>query len=205
MINGVVFDFGGVLMRTGDPAGRREWESQLGLAPGRLEQVVHGSEEWIKAQRGQISVEDYWRAVAAELKIAAERVPALQADYFRDDSLDYDLVKLIADLRSMGYKVGLLSNDALTLETKLRDQLGLYHAFDAVVISAIIGIMKPDPGAYHAIAQALGVEPATCVFIDDNSANIEGARRVGMRAIHYRAGMDLRAALSDYLNDKKIP
>jgi epoxide hydrolase-like predicted phosphatase len=200
MINAVVFDFGGVLMRTGDPVGRREWEAQLGLAPGRLEQIVHGSEAWIKAQQGQISVEDYWGAVAAELNIAAERMPALQVDYFRDDSLDYDLVKVIADLRSMGYKVGLLSNDALTLETKLRDQLAIYDAFDAVVISATIGVMKPDPDAYRAIARALGVEVATCVFIDDNPANIEGARRVGMRAIHYRAGMDLRAALSGYLS-----
>jgi putative hydrolase of the HAD superfamily len=200
MINAVVFDFGGVLMRTGDPVGRREWEAQLGLAPGRLEQIVHGSEAWIKAQQGQISVEDYWGAVAAELNIAAERMPALQVDYFRDDSLDYDLVKVIADLRSIGYKVGLLSNDAITLETKLRDQLAIYDAFDAVVISAAIGVMKPDPDAYHAIARALGVEVATCVFIDDNPANIEGARRVGMRAIHYRAGMDLRAALSGYLS-----
>jgi putative hydrolase of the HAD superfamily len=200
MIDAVVFDFGGVLMRTADPISRREWEAQLGLAPGELERAVHGSEAWIKAQCGQISVEDYWATVAAALKIPTEQLPALQADFFRDDHLDYDLVKFIADLRRMGYKVGLLSNDAPTLEAKLRDQLAIYDAFDAVVISAQIGVMKPDPGAYHAIAQRLGVKPATCVFIDDNLANIDGARRVGMQAVHYRAGMDLRAALSEYLN-----
>ena len=96
-------------------------------------------------------------------------------DFFRDDHLDTDLVALIAALRQQSYKVGLLSNDAVTLEDKLRRELKIYDAFDAVVISAAIGAMKPDRAAYDAIAQALDVPLAACVFIDDNVANVEGA------------------------------
>jgi hypothetical protein len=43
LIRAIIFDFGGVLMRTGDPAGRCEWEARLGLASSELERVVHGS------------------------------------------------------------------------------------------------------------------------------------------------------------------
>jgi putative hydrolase of the HAD superfamily len=59
--------------------------------------------------------------------------------------------------------------------------------------------MKPDRGAYDAIAQALGVALTDCVFIDDNLANIEGAARVGMQTIHYQKDMNVRLALAPLL------
>ncbi len=200
MITAVIFDFGGVLMRTDDPAGRRAWEARLGLPAGELERVVHGSDPWIAAQRGQITPDAYWLWVRTHLSISAADLPALQYDYFRDDRLDPDLVALITSLRGDGYKVGLLSNDAPTLEDKLRRELAIYDLFDSVIISASIGVMKPEPAAYYAIAAALNVHTDECVFIDDNAANIEGARRVGMQAIHYRAAMDVRAALDSIFN-----
>ncbi len=196
MIKAVVFDFGGVLMRTGDPAGRRAWEARLGLPAGELERIVHGNDAWIAAQHGRMTPDAYWSWVATRLNLSDADLPALQYDYFRDDRLDPDLVALIRELRESGYKVGLLSNDAPPLADKLRRELAIYDLFDAVIISAFIGVMKPDPAAYQAIADALQVPVNTCVFVDDNAANIEGAQRVGMQTIHYRAGMDVRAALT---------
>lgn len=198
-IQAIIFDFGGVLMRTADPVGRREWEARLKLPAGGLERIVHGSASWIQAQRGALSVEDYWHGVARTLNMPEAELPALRRDYFRDDHLDQSLIALIGSLRGHGYKVGLLSNDALTLETKLRDELNIYSIFDAVVISAQIGVMKPDPGAYAAAARVLAVPMSACVFIDDNAANVEGARRVGMQAVHYHAGMDVQVALSQWM------
>ncbi len=194
-IKAVIFDFGGVLMRTGDPVGRREWETRLGLPPGTLEQVIHRSEVWRRAQSGLVSVDVYWAEVARALKLPLSDLPALRTAYFRDDHLDPDLMALVDSLRRAGYRVGLLSNEALSLEQMLRHDLAIYERFDAVVISAAIGVMKPDPGSYRAIAQMLGVDTAECVFIDDVPANVAGARQTGMQAIQYRAGMDMRAAL----------
>ena len=199
LIRAIIFDFGGVLMRTGDPAGRREWETRLGLSTGMLERAVHGSDLWVKTQSGLVSPDDYWAQTAAALGAAESDIPLLRHDYFRDDHLDPGLMSFIATLRQAGYKVGLLSNDALTLETKLRDELAIYDAFDAVVISAQIGVMKPDERAYLAMTQALGVTPTEAVFIDDNAANIDGASRAGLWAIRYEAGMDVQAALAPYL------
>jgi len=199
MIRAIIFDFGGVLVRTSDPVGRREWENRLHLSAGELERLVHGSDLWVNAQRGLLSVDDYWQGIADRLGIPAQDIPSLREDYFRDDHLDYGLMAVIAVLRAKGYKIGLLSNDALTLEAKLREQLAIYNRFDAVVISAVIGVMKPEAGAYEAIAKALNVAPAECVFIDDNLANVEGARRFGMSAIRYVAGMDVEAVLAPIL------
>ena len=74
----VIFDWGSVLMRTHDRSGREEWDRRLGLPQWGVERVVHGSEAWNEAQRGQRSVESYWLAVAAELGIPPEEIPQLR-------------------------------------------------------------------------------------------------------------------------------
>lgn len=198
-VKAVIFDFGGVLMRTRDPAGRREWETRLGLPPGELERIVHGSDAWISAQRGEISAAEYWRVVGDRLHLDEQDIPALRHDYFRDDRLDPALIGLIRSLRKRGLRAGLLSNDAATLEDKLRHDLHIYDEFDAVVISAQIGVMKPDVGAYRAILTALDVQPTESVFIDDNLANVAGAAQIGMYAIHFVAGMALSITLERFL------
>jgi putative hydrolase of the HAD superfamily len=194
MIKAILFDFGGVLVRTGDPTGRREWEARLGLPSGELVRVVHGSGAWIKAQRGLISPADYWKQVALNLGIPEDDLAQLQHDFFRDDQLDQTLVTLIDDLRQLGYKVGLLSNDTEQLRDKLA-RLGILTKFDAVVISAEIGVMKPDPDSYLAILTILGVQPAECIFIDDLLANIDGAVYLGIKGIHFQKNLDLRSVL----------
>ncbi len=199
MISAIVFDFGGVLMRTADPIGRREWEARLNLHPGELERVVHGSSFATQAQAGIITAEHYWQRVAETLGIPESEIPVLRHDFFRDDRLDLALIALIDNLHKKGYKVGLLSNDTTLLELKLRDELNIYDKFDAVMISARSGIMKPALGAYKAIADALNVSCESCVFIDDNLDNVEGARKVGMQVIHYRAGLNVQAALEPIL------
>jgi epoxide hydrolase-like predicted phosphatase len=194
----VIFDWGGVLMRTHDHARRHAWDVRLGLPPGSVERVVHGSEAWLCAQRGEITDEAYWQAVANELGVGAEALTRLQADFYADDHLDDDLIAFIRELRSNGVKVGLLSNNSAALLDELA-ALGVADAFASCVISAVTGVMKPDPAAYHAILDALGVSPERALFIDDTLANVEGARAVGMVAVLYRPDVSLQQIVADWL------
>jgi len=52
MIKAVIFDVGGVLIRTVDHNYRRKWEKQLGLAKGESEEIVFNSDMGLRAQRG---------------------------------------------------------------------------------------------------------------------------------------------------------
>jgi putative hydrolase of the HAD superfamily len=52
--------------------------------------------------------------------------------------------------------------------------------FDAVLEAAKMGVLKPDPAAFQAAADALGEDPRRCLFVDDLAANLDGARAVGM-------------------------
>ncbi|PJF31458.1 MAG: hypothetical protein CUN51_03775 [Candidatus Thermofonsia Clade 1 bacterium] len=202
MIRAVIFDFGGVLMRTQDDSGRRAWENRLNLAHGQLERLVHGSSLWIEAQRGTLAPEAYWQALGEQLGINGDDLDQLRHDYFKGDVLDESLVALIDRLRERGLRLGLLSNDSHALAEKL-ERLDLHRHFDAVAISAQIGALKPEPEAFRAIAEALEVSLPECVFIDDNTANVDGAKSVGMHALRYTADLDLEAALEPLLNDPR--
>jgi putative hydrolase of the HAD superfamily len=196
----VIFDWGGVLMRTEDHGPRNTWDNQLGLEIGSVERTVHGIEEWTRAQQGEISLAAYWQAVGQKLGLTPKQLRQLQGDFYAGDRLDPDLLSLIRELREAQVAVGLLSNNSPDLADTLAD-LEVAPLFTAIVISASIGIMKPDPAAYHAILEALEIAPEQAVFVDDSMDNVEGARAVGMASIHFTPGMDLRSELLDWLNE----
>jgi epoxide hydrolase-like predicted phosphatase len=194
----IIFDFGGVLMKTLDYGPRHAWDDRLGLTHGSVESIVHGSTIWHKTQMGLVSPAEYWSAVADQLGISLEHVRQLERDYFSGDRLDQSLLAIIRGLKADGHQTALLSNDSAALDDKLND-LGIADLFDPVVISAHIGVMKPDPGAYQAVLNILDYSPAQTVFIDDRLDNVLGARALGMHGIHYVRDMDIAAALEPLL------
>jgi putative hydrolase of the HAD superfamily len=195
MIKALIFDFGGVLVRTEDWSGRRRWETRLGLAERALDAAVFNSQVSRRASRGEVTVAEVWADVARALKLDAAQLDECRRDFWAGDKLDVDLVALVASLRPR-YKTAILSNawnDARENFTRL---FGLDRAFDQMIISAEEGVTKPDPRAYLLAAERLGVQPEEAVFVDDFIENVEGARAVGMQAIHYQPGLDVRAALA---------
>lgn len=193
-----IFDFGGVFMRTMDYGPRHAWDHRLGLPLGGVEQVVHGSPSWQAAQVGRLSVANYWADIGNQLGLNAADLAQLQVDFFRGDVLDADLVEFTRGLKAKGYAVALLSNDSPALLSKLH-HLGIADLFDPLVISGVIGVMKPDATAYQTILEAWPDHTGEVVFIDDMSANIAGAEAVGIRGILYRDLVGLEATIQQYL------
>ena len=93
---------------------------------------------------------------------------------------------VLGELKERGYKLGLLSNYSLSAAiTQSLDRLGLTQYFDAVVISADLGLVKPHPELFLEAARRLGVETTAVLFVGDNPrADIAGAAAVGMRTAH---------------------
>ena len=194
---GVIFDWGGVLMRTVDPSGRRKWEHKLGLPPNAVDRAVHGSRSWRQAQSGIISDEEYWADVSDQLGLDEVQLAEFRRDYFGGDQLDEEMVRFIRGLRP-AHRTALLSNASPQL-TELLEQLGVTDAFDVVVISGLVGVQKPDPAIYQIVLERLGLLPEETIFVDDFIENIEAARDLGMDTLHFRAGMEWRGDLERQL------
>ena len=183
MIRAIVFDWGGVIMRTVEPSLRLAWDARLGLEPGSVNQLFFGSDAWRRAQLGAADEADVWASVGARLNLSPEALVELRHDFWAGDQLDDELVQFIRSLRPR-FKTGLLSNFAASLRAWLA-HCHLGDAFDAVVISGEEGIVKPDLRIYQVAAERLGVPIADCLFVDDFAENVAGARRAGMQALHF--------------------
>ena len=193
MIRAIIFDWGGVIMRTVDPAPRLAWDARLGLAPGSVNRLVFESSEWRRAQLGQVGEDVVWTNLGARLNLSPEALVELRHDFWAGDRLDGNLVTLIRHIRPR-FKIALLSNFPASLR-ELLAQLGLTDAFDAIVISGEEGILKPDVHIYQLAARRLGALINECLFIDDFVENVEGARAAGMEALHFASPATAMAGL----------
>lgn len=114
---------------------------------------------------------------------------------------------MLDELRTKGYGVYLLSNTNAThidwVTAYLRRTYGITdfskRYFDKAYYSHLIHRRKPNVATYEWVLQDAGIEAATTLFIDDNLANVEGARAAGLRAHHHGDGRDVVAAVRKYI------
>jgi epoxide hydrolase-like predicted phosphatase len=195
MIKVIIFDVGGVLIRTEDYQPRRAWEKKLGLAEWESEQIVFNSEMGQKAQQGAITDEALWQWVGQRLSLTSTDLAAFRSGFWSGDVLDTGLVDFIRRLRP-AYQTAIISNATDALHNSLTQQHKIADAFDLIVGSASEKVMKPDPEIYKRTLQRLGQQPQAAVFIDDFAHNIAAAQALGWHTIHFRPGTNVPAELA---------
>lgn len=182
-IEAIIFDMGGVIMRTEDLAPRAALAQRLGLSYRDLAVRVFDGPESRSAQMGEITAEEFWVAAGALYGMTSKD---FMAEFFKGDIIDHELVAAIRALRSH-YKTGLLSNAFSDMRYWVTEGWKIADAFHDMVISAEVRLMKPDPAIYAMTLQHLGVKPAAAVFVDDQPVNIEAAVQAGMRGIVFKS------------------
>jgi epoxide hydrolase-like predicted phosphatase len=183
-IKAIIWDIGGVLIRTEDPTPRAELATELGVTREYLVELVFGGEQGTRAQKGEISQKEIWDYARNELKLAPEEHPDLIERFFGGDVLDTKLIKFIRSLKPR-YKIGIISN-AWSELPKVLEEWEIRDGFDVIVGSGDEGVMKPDPLIYQIALERLDVKPQEAIFVDDFVENIQGAQALGINAIHFR-------------------
>ncbi len=200
-LRAVIFDFGGVLMRTQDSTPRHHLAQRLGLSVEALYQLVFESESARLATLGKISTWQHWENVRLALGLSPDQCAEVASAFWSGDALDADLVAYLRRLRPR-YRTALLSNAWDTLRSALRHELHIEDAFDEVIISAEVGLAKPDPRIYHLALMRLGVAPNQAVFVDDFVENVVAAQAVGMHAVHFRDPSQALTELTQLLDSR---
>ncbi len=194
-IRGVITDWGGVMTnpiadtvnawmsaeqidRDSYMAVMRPWVAQAYADDGDC--PIHALE------RGECPNEEFERQLASQLvHLDGQPVVAdgLLARMFAATVLEAAMVDLIRSLRQAGLRTALLSNSwgAGDYPRHLFPEL-----FDVVVISAEVGMRKPERRIFRHTAAQLGLEPQECVFIDDIEANVAAAEATGLVGLHHR-------------------
>jgi putative hydrolase of the HAD superfamily len=183
-IRAVFFDLGGVIVRTEYQAPRQQLAERLGLEYDDLDRIVFNSETGVQAATGAITSQQHWEAIMKRLKRPIEEMPSIRDEFFAGDIIDRDILNFLRSLHGT-HTTGLISN----AWSDLRDYLvreKMIHAFDHIVISAEVGVAKPEPGIFRIALEQAGVRPDEAVFVDDFHVNIEGCEKVGMKGIHFK-------------------
>lgn len=177
------FDWGGVL--NGRPG------KQIGEKISTLLGIDH--EEYLvayfhhskKFNQGDITSSELWGLVLGELG-RSDRIHEVMdiAQEFNSDSLNKDVLNLVDNLRTLGYKVGLLSNNTRENAVLMRSK-GIDRHFDVFHVSAETGLVKPDPEAYRYFASSLGVELVELIFIDDSDKSLSTSEQCGFTPLLY--------------------
>jgi putative hydrolase of the HAD superfamily len=186
-LRAVIFDFGGVLVRTASQATREALCRRLGCTPEALESLVFGGADGYRVQRGEVSDAEHWRWIGRRLGLSEAEAAQVHDEYFAEDFLDGKLLAYAGALRRAGLHVGLLSNAGSDARRMFAEEFGILDHFDSVTISGEEGVMKPDPRIYRIALDRAGVAPKEAVFVDDVSANVEAAEALGMAGVQFRS------------------
>jgi putative hydrolase of the HAD superfamily len=149
-------------------------------------------------ERGECTEAEFERQLAAQL-VRRDGGPVgsegLLTRMFAAEAHDEAMHEVMRAARRAGLRTGLLSNSwGGGYPRHLFPDL-----FDAVVISAEVGMRKPEEQIFRLASEILGLQPAECVFIDDIGDNVAAAQAVGLVAVHHRTAGETRAQLAGLL------
>jgi putative hydrolase of the HAD superfamily len=191
----LLVDFGGVLT-TDIWSSFAAFCEQRGLDTGAAKQLFRENPDAVATLRGletgEVEPADFERRFAALLGTEPE---GLVEGLFAGLQPDQPMLEAVGRARDAGVPTGLISNswvmDHYTDEIR--------SLFDEVVISAEVGLHKPQPEIYLLAAERLGVGPEDCVFVDDLRENCAGAEAVGMTAVLHRDAVETISRVEELL------
>jgi epoxide hydrolase-like predicted phosphatase len=197
---GLLVDYGGVLTTNVFTAFAGFCERE-GLEPDVVRRAFREDETarglLFQLELGTLDEAAFERGFGAALGLPEDRVPGLIGRLWADLGPDEEMIEAVAAAKAAGVRTGLISNSwgtALEYEEGLMGRL-----FDALVISHLEGLRKPDPAIYALGAQRIGLAPEDCVFVDDLPGNLKPARAMGMTTVHHTTAAETVAQLEALL------
>lgn len=211
----VIFDFGGVITSSPFEAFNR-LEEERGLPRDfvrRINAADPDSNAWARFERAEIGADEFDALFEAEARALGHALPGREVLSVLAGSIRPAMVAALDRLKSEGFALGCITNNVPTGHGAGMARSGdrgdeyerIFARFDHVIESSKAGVRKPDPRIYHMMCEALAVEPAACVYLDDLGINCKPAAAIGMAAIKVTSGDQALAELAGVLGFESLP
>lgn len=184
MIRNIIFDVGKVLVEV-------RWHEvmrELGFDEAIVELVANAtvcSSMWGEYDRSKLPYEEMLKkfvmnnpTVEKEIRLFMKH----EKEAIREFPYAREWVK---SFRDKGYKCYVLSNYPKGTFENTREERSFEEFLDGAVYSFQVQMVKPEKEIYQMLLERYDLIPEECVFIDDNQANVEVARELGMNAIQF--------------------
>ncbi len=193
-IRALVFDIGGVIVRSDVERALGRLAAGNSLSPAEVLRAIQSDPRWQDWQEGRMVPQKWHEHLARRLGVtltfgefceiwnrAIDSTPILSNDFF-------------AGL-SVHYKLALLSNTDPIHVAHLEPTFSFFRYFPTRIYSCSVGLTKPHPAIYRCALEACSVTASESVYIDDVEAYVTAARQVGMRGIVFSSPEQLKESL----------
>jgi HAD superfamily hydrolase (TIGR01509 family) len=204
-VEAVIFDFGGVILNLDYPATDKALRTLLGEEGEIRYTKAYQSHVFDDFETGLIGEEEFYRSLregsGRDLSIDAIN-KAWNAMLLDVPAERFDFIRQVAKK----YRVFLFSNTNSIHKTAFDKTLekhlgpgGFDKLFEKAYYSHSFGMRKPHVETYKALLKDAGLKAETTLFIDDNSDNIEGARKAGLQVLHLTGDLLAEPRLQELL------
>jgi len=179
----IISDFGGVICTFDYRIFCERLARRIGRGAEAVYSAVYGSDLQTEFEQGRLTGVAYHRKV---MDLLGDDVPydeffIMYGDIFTEIPTTCDLLRRL----HVRYPLYLLSDTNEIHFGYVKKTVEVLRLFDQFIVSYEVGAMKPGPRIYQEALRRSGLPAEACVFIDDRPGNVEGARQVGMHALHF--------------------
>ena len=179
----VIFDLGNVVV-TWDPVAIVRSVIE-GPGAVRLAEQLFAHADWVEVDRGTLTLDEAALRAIERTDVDADIIHAIYRAVAPSLQPLPQSVELLHSLKKQGHQLYALSNMGHVSADYLQQHGVFWPLFNDVIISARVGLVKPELAIYRHMLQQFGLRAEEAVFIDDSFPNVLAARELGLRAIHY--------------------
>lgn len=193
MYKNIIFDLGNVLLSFNP---KDYLKSKI--SEDRIDNVykaIFQSEEWIMLDRGTITEKDAINRIIERNNTYRDDINLAFKDWYDILRPIEEAVEILTKLKNNGYNVYYLSNFHELAFKEVTTKNNFFELFDGGVVSYAEKLIKPEEEIYKLILKRYNLNPKETIFIDDTKLNVDGASKLGIKAIFLEDSKKLRENL----------
>lgn len=190
----IVFDLGNTLIRFDHNIAVKRLNGLFRIEPKALYDLFFDSELTHLFEKGLISPEEFHKraAEATGISLPYEDFLSIWNDIFWLDEKSCDLARRLKGR----YRLFLLSNVNKAHFDHIAKKFDIIDIFDELILSFMVGTMKPDKRIFDEVVRRAGGDRAGLVYIDDREDLVKEAVAMGIDSIRYEGAEKLAEDLS---------
>lgn len=193
MISWILFDLTGVISSFAFRTRKSFRVGNTVFSSEKLESI-YGSELYNDYMVGRIGQKEYVRKFYKSTGLEISLYEFI--DIYRSSIEPIPGMEELIKQLSRSYSLAILTNEGVEWARYKLEGSGMEKYFDEVVISAEIGVAKPEKEYFDEALEIIGAKPEKAVFVDDSEENVIAAEKLGIRSILFESTKQLKARLA---------
>jgi putative hydrolase of the HAD superfamily len=179
-----VFDLGGVLLEW-NPNRLVQIFTESKEEQNKLLDYMRQEEKWVKWDNGELNDDEFALQTSTFTGIGKQRIDRF-LQLIKDSLLIIPpTLELVYFAVKNGKNVYCISNMPEATYDYLKEKYSFFQLFKGIIISGIEKTAKPDPKLFSLLLERYSLDPDDTLFIDDSKKNLESAKTLGIRTLHF--------------------